>query len=223
MDPFVVENPLLNLSSQYPDSVAFREGSAQSIAVREVLVRLWLTEGIPFAFRDCPAVYDKARAWLGTCLRVCPKEITLVGSARLGFSLARASYGRAFGQESDLDLTIVSESLFREVSQTFENWRSDYETKIVQPPNDRVRALWDDNSRRGIQNVRRGFIDQWMIPNLNQYGLAQKLSQTMWVLQQKLAITPGAPKPKKASVRVYASWRSLVAQVTLNLRNAAEL
>lgn len=77
MNPFKVDGRLERLLSQYPDSTQFLE-AATSLVSREMLVRLWLTEGIPFAFRDCPALYETTRAWLAARWRVCPKEITLV-------------------------------------------------------------------------------------------------------------------------------------------------
>ncbi len=41
MDPFVVENPLLNLSSQYPDSVA-RAYPSRFVIVRPFMTKLVL-------------------------------------------------------------------------------------------------------------------------------------------------------------------------------------
>ncbi|MFS6701099.1 hypothetical protein, partial [Staphylococcus aureus] len=57
---------------------------------KEAIARLWLSEGIPFAFKKSPALYEVVRVWLGTRLNVDPKEIHLSGSARIGQSLAPA-------------------------------------------------------------------------------------------------------------------------------------
>lgn len=222
MKPLRIEPPLLKLSSQHLDPVVFREAveslSAPSI---ESIVRLWLTEGIPFAFRECPVVYDVTRAWLGSRLRVCPKEITLLGSARLGFSLApEPEYGRAFGSKSDLDLSIVSESLFQELSKTFDRWHTEYRNGTVRPRHATEQRFWEQNILFGVNNIPRGFLDANKVPNLDRYPLALKLNQAMWELTQKLESTPDAPKARKASVRVYRSWRELVARVTFNLRVA---
>ena len=70
------------------------------------IARLWLSEGIPFAFKDCPAIYESIRVWLSSRLLVHPKDISITGSARLGQSLAPQKLGKEFSHESDLDLFI---------------------------------------------------------------------------------------------------------------------
>jgi hypothetical protein len=218
MDPFRIEAPWFKLLSQYPSPSELLTISTLSIAAREMLVRLWLTEGIPFAFRECPAAYDTVRAWLASRLQVCPKEITLLGSARLGYSLKSGqNYGRAFTAQSDLDFSIISGSLFEELSKAFEQWRTDYTTGVVHPRNNQEQQLWNDNARWGAQNIRRGFLDVRKIPTFSRYPFVQSLADTMWRLSKKLEMTQGAPRVKVASVRVYHSWKALVAQVSLNL------
>ena len=59
MEPFSIPNPLRNLTGPYPKpcfvlDAAERGGEPARIA----LVRLWLSEGIPYAFRECPAIYE---------------------------------------------------------------------------------------------------------------------------------------------------------------------
>jgi hypothetical protein len=220
--PLQVDAQLLGLSSQYPDASAFREAVLRlSPHSREWVVRLWLTEGIPFAFRDRPAVYESVRGWLGERLHVCPKEVTLLGSARIGFSLAcPPDYGRTFSSRSDLDLSIVSPSLFDKFSKSFEQWEADYIGQIVQPRHPRERQLWDENIRRIRTNLARDFMDANKIPTRDRYPIAQTVAQTVWVLKEKLEVTEGAPKVRKASIRVYRSWRALVARVSFNLRTA---
>lgn len=221
MKPLRVEAPFLRLCSQHPDAALFRDTvSLLSPQSREMVVRTWLTEGIPFAFRECPAIYESARTWLASRLQVCPKEITLVGSARLGFSLAPPHYGRAFGSQSDLDLSVVSESLFNELSKAFTQWREDYARGVVGPRSSREAEFWVANVRFGLDNLSRGFMDANKVPTLDRYRVAQRLNQAMWQLKKKLELTDGAPRPRKVSVRVYNSWRDLVLRVSFNLRIA---
>jgi hypothetical protein len=222
MKPLQTDAHLLKLCSQHPDSAVFRDavvfGSALS---HDFLVRLWLTEGIPFAFRECPAVYEAARAWLGWRLGVYPKEITLLGSARIGFSLSPPpKYGQAFGPDSDLDLSVVSESLFQKMVETFNQWHADYERCTVQPRHQTEQGYWDQNIKVGQRSISNSFLDANKIPNLGRYPVAQDLNQAMWELKKKLEVTPGAPNPRKASVRVYTSWPALVSRVSFNLRFA---
>ena len=94
----------------------------------------------------------------------------------------------------------------------------DYETNRVVPQNGRGKSFWQDKIARGPKLVNRGFLDQKMIPNLPEYPVAKKIGQGKWVLVEKFKKTPGAPKPKGASIRCYSSWDSYMRQVTLNLR-----
>jgi len=187
---------------------------------REAFTRLWLTEGIPYAFRKCPGAYEQMRAWLGIQLGVCPKEITLLGSARLGFSLAKQKSGRLFDSASDLDLSVVSKQIFQRLSETSDVWTQDYSQGTVHPRHNRERMFWDENLRHGRRNLQLGFIDPAKLPTFDRYPLVQKIQQTMWVLTKKLEVTPHVPSPKKASIRVYCSWKALVNRVSFNLHIA---
>jgi hypothetical protein len=222
MTPFQVQDQLLTLCCQYPDPAALRQLIVSlSLHSRESIVRLWLTEGIPFAFRDRPAIYEAIRAWLGARLTVCPKDITLLGSARIGYSLAPPpDYGRIFNSESDLDLSVVSQALFEELAKSFNQWAGDYSDRSIAPHGSWEQYCWDENLRGGPNQLTRGFLDANKIPTWHRYPIAQTVSQTMWLLKQKLEITGGAPKIKRASIRVYNSWRALVAQVSFSLRTA---
>ena len=71
----------------------------------ETFVRAWLTEGIPWVFRDAAALYEAFRRHIATRMAVDGHDVTLVGSARLGFSLRPAQLGRAYRDGgSDFDV-----------------------------------------------------------------------------------------------------------------------
>lgn len=147
--PFHTERYLQKLVAPYPSPEDFRDVIFMSSRqAREDVVRLWLTEGIPFSFRSCPAIYERIRFWVGHCLGVCPKEITVVGSARIGFSMVGGeTFGRAFSQSSDLDMAIVSENVFESMTETFERWKEDYINKVVSPRNPTEQGYWIENIR----------------------------------------------------------------------------
>ena len=213
-----MEESLQKLSDPHPAPEKFREAlRGISRRSREEVVRLWLTEGAPFAFRARPVIYEEMRGWLGACLNVCPKEITVVGSARIGFSLARSQFGRSFSRESDLDLSIVSEVLFGAIAETFSRWRQDYREGRVHPRSERERALWEQNLEFGERNLPSGFFDANKIPTFDPYPLVQRIQQTMWALTKKLEVTPDAPTPPRASTRVYRNWQDLIRRVSFNL------
>lgn len=219
MEPFKVPAPFRELTNPYASAAdlldAARRGGEEA---RIGLARLWLSEGIPFAFREHPALYEAVRTWLSIQLDVHAKEISLTGSARLGSSLAPRQVGKPFDASSDLDLFIVSGRLFDRVKDDFVRWSIDFERGAVKPRNTREEGFWKSNYSRGHKLIERGFLDSKMIPNLSSYPTTKKVSQLMWLLVEKLKVTVGAPRPSQASVRCYASWSSYIRQICISLR-----
>lgn len=185
------------------------------------LARTWVSEGIPAAFEQCPAVYDSMRVWLADELSVHPKQIGLTGSARFGSSFVARKAGRPFGPCSDLDLFVVSKSLFRAYSANFVAWRDDFRSGKIEPRSSKERGHWEVNARLVPRNMSRGFIDVRFIPSYPQYKMAQRTLDAMFRLKRKLKMTPCSPAPQKASVRCYESWSDLVKQVALSLEHSS--
>ena len=222
MQPFKIPASLDAVREAYPSAsdvarVAARGGQEARFA----LARLWLSEGIPYAFRQRPAVYEAVRVWLASRLGVDPKEITLIGSARLGEALAPGErFGQAFSQESDLDLAIVSFGLFEKLRDAYSTWAYDYETGTASPNNPREKGFWDDNLLRGPRILGRGFIDAKLVPLRERYPLPRAIAQTMFLLRGKLRVTAEAPQVRDASVRVYRDWNAFAIQLTINLASS---
>lgn len=222
MKPFRISEPLSTLREARPTASRLLEvARAGNRSSHVTLAQLWLTEGIPVAFSDCPALYDVVRLWLSTRLEIHAKEISLVGSARIGQSLNPQTAGKSFDHTSDLDLLAVSPRLFHSFRSDFMQWAADFHSGHVQPANPTEEGHWVDNKRRGSDILRRGFMDSWMIPSRPSYTVAQRTANWMWHLVKKLARTDSAPKPKKATLRVYRSWESAVEQISLNLKHAS--
>ena len=227
MKPFKIKYPLQKLVEHYPDPQLLRrvvlEGGEEP---RGVIARLWLSEGIPYAFRTCPAIYDTIRCWVGECLEVHPKEISLVGSARLGKSIAPnpKKFGKPYiNNKSDLDLFIISGNLFERLKEDFLNWRCDFESKRIYPGEGELMHHWEENYERVPKNIKRGFITAHMVPARPVYPTAQKIQETMEHLVKRLKNTCNSPHPERASIRCYDSWDSFVQQNLLNLKELAEM
>jgi hypothetical protein len=218
--PFDVDENLRSLQVRFPDSDFLKEFIRRSNQhSREIFVRQWLTEGEPFAFRGCPAIFEELRGWLGSRLDISPKTITLLGSARLGYSLApMPKYGTPFSAESDLDLAVVACDLYQAIRAEFGAFEADYKNNRATPRNTRERSYWDENIRVGNRNLRSGFFDVNKIPYWNQYRVAQLTGHTMWLLCRKLSVTTDGPRPRKASLRVYRDWEALIDRVSQNLQ-----
>ena len=219
MQPFNVSAILDPLTEVYPSAdVLLAAARAGDRDVRYAICRLWLSEGIPFAFKARPAVYEALRIWLARRLDVQAKEVTIVGSGRQGYSLSPdQNAGRPFGQQSDLDMTTISVRLFERLRDAFGRWEQDYKQGIVQPRHERERALWDENQRNCPGALERGFIDPQKIPTWFRYPEAQAVMDALWRVSEKLKVTSHAPNVRKVSLRVYRDWDSFVRQMAINL------
>ncbi|MFA5241054.1 MAG: hypothetical protein WC029_01845 [Sulfuricella sp.] len=85
------------------------------------VIRKNIIYGHPAAIAD-PA-YFALRSTVAAKYEIHPNEVLVVGSAKLGFSIAPSKRYRPFCDESDIDVVIVSDSLFSRI------WRAvhDYE------------------------------------------------------------------------------------------------
>lgn len=218
MIPFKVPSIFQDFSEQYPEAhkiqAVVKNGGNTA---RNSIARLWLSEGIPYAFKESPILYDEIRSWLSVKLDVDPKEISMTGSGRIGQSLAPSKLGTNFNEKSDLDLFIISENLLERLRQDFNAWSFNFESARIQPKNEREEGFWKDNLSRGHSYFSKGFFDAKLIPNHKDYPCASTIANTMWMLKAKLDVTPNAPKVSEASVRCYKTWADFVRQVSLNL------
>lgn len=214
---------LAALSGTYPASEDLLQAVALGPRDRLVVVRLWVFEGIPFAFRECPALYEEARTWLAKQLEIKPKEISMAGSGRLGYSLAPKKWGRAYNpQSSDLDVFAVSEKLFEGLRRDFERWSIDYGNCAVSPRSKKERKYWEANRKETPGNISRGFVDSWRVPNLSDYPIFSKTNGRLADLKAKLLETDLGPQPRpRLTLRCYRDWQSCERQLSLNLMTAA--
>lgn len=219
MQPFSVPEFAGKIIDIYPDSetIMIAVGRSEESDIQSI-ARLWLSEGIPFAFREKPALYEVIRNWISNRLSIHPKELTLIGSARVGCSLAPPpKTGKRFNDESDLDWSAISEKLFISCKNEFELWASDYDNGIVNP-NKSGKKYWDENFVRCPNTIKRGFIDPFKIPTYDKYPLSQNIAHTMWLIGKKCELTREVPKFKKSTLRVYRDWNSFIKQLSLNLK-----
>lgn len=68
--------------------------------------------GVPFVYRNSPGFADLLFTHLSDRLGVERANMTVVGSGKVGISLSPDTFGNPFHADSDIDVVIVSESLF---------------------------------------------------------------------------------------------------------------
>ena len=223
--PFPVPKGGCTLKAPFPDPDRFLELiRAFEPKQCELVVRQWLTEGVPFAFRGCPLLYEVARTWVGSMLEVSPHDVTIIGSGRIGFSLAPPpDWGRMFNPKSDLDFAIVSRDLFKATSEAFFKWKADYEAGLVKPRGDKEKGYWDENLRHVQKNLPSGVLDPGKIPTWDQYQISQRIRECSRQLHLRLqASTPALPSCG-ASFRLYREWNALTWRVTRNLNSVVSI
>ena len=180
------------------------------------ILNQWVSEGIPYAFKDNPLLFESIRLWFANHLNIEAKEITLIGSARLGFSLNPNYFGKKFGDHSDLDFVIISSRLFNECKEDFDLWKTDFEENRITPTS-KEEVYWKANKVGVVENIKRGFIDSNKIPNrINRYPTNSKINDLCWRIYKKMEVTDAAPKIRKATVRIYNSWPSFMNQLHIN-------
>jgi hypothetical protein len=201
---------LINLDSQLTkdDLGSFKLTENISEIDIENFVNLWLTEGIPFAFKDKPYLYQLIRSKLAEGLEIHAKDISLVGSARTGFSFHKFDENKNLKDfsttaGSDLDLFIVSKDYFDKIVDEIKDWLNNKEQKV----------------QTIIRQKNFGFLDTWHIPNT--HIVTKKINScattlNSWLHENNYPVIN--QKPKWAGVRIYKDWQAVTKQNSLNLR-----
>ena len=221
MTPFYTSPVSAELATHYPSLQ-----SLQALLVyrnEEELhgfCRQWISEGIPHAFCDNPMLYEIARGWIARRLDIHAKQVTLIGSARIGYSLAPPpKLGREFGGHSDLDLAVISADLFSRCDAEFLRFEEDLKNGSIKPDTPRKERLWPEIvGDLARTRSERGFLDTWKIPLLNRYPLAQRIGDTCWRLCEKLKATNERYTVAGASIRVFCDYPSFIRQTRINLQ-----
>jgi len=105
---------------QYPSVEEFTD-----ILLRQPLdeiVQEYVFQGVPYVFRNQPETVTLLFRHLRSALDLTEQNITIVGSAKIGFSLSPHNFPRNFSDESDIDVLIVDERLFDQVWSTVLKW-----------------------------------------------------------------------------------------------------
>jgi len=217
MRPFALSECSRQLQSTYPPSANVTEfiRSAPPPEVRHFL-ELWVAEGIPYAFRHRPMLWQTARAYLAEQIDIDARELTIIGSARIGYSMSpTADFGRVFHPRSDLDFTAVSSQLFGRIAADAESWSADYRTGVVQP-SEAEKGYWIENAQRLPDNLARGFVDTHYVPNRSRYIWPSRVAQGLWRVMKKLTETEGPQWQRRNSLRVYRDWETFIRQLVTN-------
>ena len=141
-------------------------------------VRLWLSEGIPYAFQSCPILYQVSREWIANRVGVSPNEIGIVGSAKLGYSLRPTpDFRKLFHPKSDLDYVIVSGALFEKCAEISLRFVEDYESGAISPRTEGQKRCWSEDVEFIKRNIPNGFVNSGKVPNFEKYEGLRRIEQ----------------------------------------------
>ncbi len=101
--------------NQIPDKDQFRE-LVLELDSHKILAKVFLLEGVPYVFKGNPMKYVVFREQIADQFDVGSQDVCIVGSAKLGYSPSPHKFGDPFEESSDVDVVIVSDSLFQEGS-----------------------------------------------------------------------------------------------------------
>lgn len=79
----------------------------------EEVVQKYLFDTSPYCFADNPQRYIDFRKEICEQFKIHLQNFTIVGSAKVGFSLNPTKFGVVFSESSDVDVVLVSEELFQ--------------------------------------------------------------------------------------------------------------
>jgi hypothetical protein len=223
-DPFLISYDAIDFKELYPNPLLLKKVYLNTnYSERLGIIRLWITEGIPYAFKSHPLLFEEIRNFIAKSLKINTKEVSLVGSARIGYSLSKKEWGRPFNSNSDFDFIIVSNTLFANIVEEFQSWASDFGTRKIIPKDINETNTWLNNIKLLDKNIPKGFIQTKLIPYNDNYTTIKKCYDTTWLLKKKFSATEAVPKVSDTSIRVYSSWKSCVKQMHINFNTALDI
>lgn len=152
-------------------------------ASAESIVREFVTHGSSVVL-DGPT-YTRLREYAGQALQIAPNQnVYLVGSAKLGFSIKPARRYGLFSDDSDVDLAIVSPSLYQRLWGEARRYN-------------RNRGFWEADSRAHYKNDHaNAVIKPYVLPDSDTIPTRR----TLFDLQAELQRVGGSPYPVTIAV-----------------------
>jgi hypothetical protein len=90
----------------------FQEALLDEDLSDEVVVQRHIVYPPPFVFDGHEGTYFSIKRDISDYFQINPEDVKMVGSAKLGFSIAPTQLWKPFDDESDIDMVIVSATVF---------------------------------------------------------------------------------------------------------------
>lgn len=142
-------------------------------------------------YGDCYAInndkYFLLRSEISEQFGVHPNEVFVVGSAKLGFSIAPHKLFRHFGNESDIDIAIISTELFSRIWADVHAFQADG-------------GFWEKKEK-----FSQYLFDGWIRPDCLPPATRFAYCKEWWKFFEKLS-NNGKYGPYKIAAGIYHSW-----------------
>ncbi len=178
-------------------------------------IRAYLVEGIPYIFRYQPISYETLRTQISNMMQIPERDICLVGSSKLGYSLIPKKFGTKVRYNSDFDMLIVAEDIFNNLILDYKSWLYDMYNGKIQPANIYELRIWLENIQLIDESILWGYINHWFIPYDTRYTSTSAL---YWSLSQILKSNANIIKGRKVTFRIYKNWKSLIQNLNHSLK-----
>lgn len=158
----------------------------------DAMANYYLLEGIPTYFADNWQEYCSFKETIANTLKIHPKTVMLVGSARWGFSTSPNKFPQKFDkgpEPSDLDVVIADSAFFDST------WRELCEHEMDESPKDLGRLV--DRNRLLVQ----GRLDPTMFPK-------EMLSRNLWnrTFEELSKNNWNGTTPRKVAALIFKDW-----------------
>lgn len=125
------------------------------------IIRKNLLHGNPIIFHEDEEKYFYLKQKVANFFNVSTTKIIMIGSAKLGFSIAPKKLWKDFNEESDIDIVIISEEIFDLY------WKELLDFNI----NTKVRTEQEDTNYRDFLEY---FLKGWIRPDLFPFNYPKK-------------------------------------------------
>jgi hypothetical protein len=128
---------------------AFKTELNNDLISDTVIIRKNLLHGNPIIYLDDEDKYFFLKQKVANFFKVSTKKVVMVGSAKLGFSIAPKKIWNDFNEESDIDIVVISETIFDEYWQELLNFNINVKARSEQE---------DKNYREFLEYFLKGWI-----------------------------------------------------------------
>lgn len=90
----------------------FKTVLSDHLNTEKLIVQKYITHGTPYIFKDNEGLYFELKHEIANRFSENPESVRIVGSSKLGFSIAPHKLWKCFSPESDIDVVIISKAIF---------------------------------------------------------------------------------------------------------------